>query len=203
MRAQQRSEEEAEEKRRKTEEEERQVKEAERQMILAAAKEMGLADVSPAEERPAGANPDAKPAEPERVKVAEFTLTPHKGRKNSGRTNQVKLRLTDEELARLQRRIKKAGIPQGEYLRNMALTGSIVVREEPPLNVELLDELALIRAELGRLGGLLKMIVRPNEGRRELSPKEWNELIAAIRWLEKVKKRMEEAERELGGHRNT
>ena len=113
------------------------------------------------------------------------------------------LRLTDEELARLQRRIKKAGIPQGEYLRNMALTGSIVVREEPPLNVELLDELALIRAELGRLGGLLKMIVRPNEGRRELSPKEWNELIAAIRWLEKVKKRMEEAERKLSGHRNT
>ena len=58
----------------------------------------------------------------------------------------------------------------------------------------MLDELAMIRAELGRQGGLLKMIIKPNEGQRELVPEEWTELIGTVRNLEKMKKRLSDLE---------
>lgn len=110
-----------------------------------------------------------------------------KTRASLGRCNQIKTRLTDAELVQFQRRLVKSGLPQGDYIREAILSGKIVIEDRSVADVAILDELALIRAELGRQGGLLKMIIRPNEGQRELSPGEWDELISAVRGFEKTK----------------
>lgn len=115
-------------------------------------------------------------------------------RKSSGRTNQIMTRLTDSELTQFQRRVKKSGLAQGEYLRSVALTGKVVIEERSMADVALLDELAMIRAELGRQGGLLKMVIKPNEGQRQLAPEEWAALIEAVRDMEKMKKRLSNLE---------
>lgn len=126
--------------------------------------------------------------------AAEPTGKQRRKRKSKGRTNQIMTRLTDAELTQFQRRVKKSGLAQGEYLRSVALTGKVVIEERSMADVALLDELALIRAELGRQGGLLKMIIKPNEGQRELAPAEWAELIEAVRDMEKMKKRLSDLE---------
>ena len=110
-----------------------------------------------------------------------------KKRKSQGRTNQIMTRLTDAELKTFQSRVKKSGLAQGEYLRSVALTGQVVINERSEIDVAILDELAKIRAELGRQGGLLKMVIKPNEGQRELAPEEWAALIGAVREMEKAR----------------
>ena len=126
--------------------------------------------------------------------AAEAAGKQRKKRKSKGRTNQIMTRLTDAELVQFQRRVKKSGLAQGDFLRSAALNGQIVIEEHSVSDVAMLDELAMIRAELGRQGGLLKMIIKPNEGQRELAPEEWAELIAAVRDLEKMKKRLSDLE---------
>ena len=95
-------------------------------------------------------------------------------------------------------RVKKSGLSQGDYLRSAALTGEIRVQETDPATLALLDELSELRAELGRQGGMLKFIIKPNEGRRELDPEEWDELIRTIRFMENTKKRLSDFEGRLG-----
>lgn len=58
----------------------------------------------------------------------------------------------------------------------------------------LLDELELLKADVGRVGGLLKMTIRPNEGQRTLRPKEWEELLQIVRQVERTAKRIAELE---------
>lgn len=127
-----------------------------------------------------------------------------KKRKSKGRTNQIMTRLTDAELTKFKRRVEKSGLPQGDYLRSVALTGKVVIEEHSVADVALLEELALIRAELGRQGGLLKMVVQPNKGQRELAPAEWAALMDAIQGLDEMKKRLSDLEvRVTHGNRET
>ena len=128
---------------------------------------------------------------------------PKKKRKSLGRSNQVKIRLTDSELMQFQSRVKKSGLSQGDFLRSAALNGQIVVEEHDVVDVMLLDELAMIRAELGRQGGLLKMITKPNRGQRELAPEEWEDLMNAIRGLDNMKERISKVEAMVNGNRKT
>lgn len=130
----------------------------------------------------------------EAVSPAPAAGKQRKRRKSLGRTNQIKTRLTDGEMVQFQRRLKKSGLSQGDFLRSAALTGEIRIEERSMADVALLDELAMIRAELGRQGGLLKMVIKPNEGQRELAPEEWAELIGAVRDMEKIKKRLSDLE---------
>lgn len=134
--------------------------------------------------------------------AAQEEETPRRKRRSLGRVNQIKTRLTDAELAQFQRRVKKSGLSQGDFLRSAALTGKIVIQENNPTDIALIDELTLIRAELGRQGGMLKMIIKPNEGQRELTPEEWAELIGAIRYMEHTKDRLAQLEVKLtnGNH---
>lgn len=125
--------------------------------------------------------------------------TPQKKSRSLGRTNQVKCRLTDSELEKFHKRVEKSGVPQGEFVRSAVLTGRIVVKERSVVDVALLDELALLRAELGKQGGMLKMVIKPNEGQRKLNPEEWNKLIDTIRDIEILKKRWAELEANILG----
>ena len=125
------------------------------------------------------------------------TAKKRRERQGLGRTNQVKIRLTDTELMQLQRRVDRAGTSQGEFLRRAALEGQIVIRENGIADMTVIDELELLRSELGRQGGLLKMVIKPNEGQRELNPGEWNELISAVREMETLKRQLANLEVKL------
>ncbi len=120
-----------------------------------------------------------------------------RGSKGRVRNNEIHVWVSDAELTRLRRRVQRSGLNQSEFLRKAALNGKIVIEERDPVSIALLDEMELIRAELGRLGGLLKMIIKPNEGQRQLAPEEWSELIQAVRFLENTKKRLGKLEEKI------
>ena len=128
---------------------------------------------------------------------------PRKKRSSLGRTNRVQIRLTDGELVEFQRRVKKSGLAQGEFLRSAALNGKIVIEERNAIDIAILDELALLRAELGRQGGLLKMITKPSAGIRSLRPDEWEELMNAIRELDSMKEKVSKLEVKFSGNSKT
>lgn len=109
----------------------------------------------------------------------------------------IMTRLTVSELAVFKKRVARSGLTQSEFLRRAALTGRIQIEERSLSNMAILDELELLRAEIGRQGGLLKMVIKPNEGQRELAPDEWKELVQTIRDIEQLKKRLGELEDRL------
>ena len=109
---------------------------------------------------------------------------PRGKRKSAERIYQLMTRLTAQERRQVQRRVKESGLPQGEFFRQAVLTSRIEVLEPGEEELRLSDNLAAVRAELGKIGGMLKMIIRPNEGQRELYPEEWRSLIRVLRKLE-------------------
>lgn len=135
--------------------------------------------------------------------------TPSDGDKNSvdaicrpcGRTrnNELHFRFSDAELKRFQVRVSRSGLNQSEFIRRAVLTGRIVIEDRNPVNTMIMDDLERIRAELGRQGGMLKMVVKPNQGQRELHPEEWDELVQAIRYLEHTKERLKQLEDKING----
>lgn len=123
--------------------------------------------------------------------IAEHITSPAKPPQSSrARKNLIKTRLSDSEYHAFAARVKRSKLSASEFLRRAALTGRIVIPLHTELDVALLDELALLKADVGRIGGLLKMTIRPNEGQRTLHPAEWGELLHAARQVERMAKRL-------------
>ena len=123
--------------------------------------------------------------------IAEHITSPAKPPQSSGaRRNLIKARLSDSEYRAFTARVKRSKLSASEFLRRAALTGRIVIPLHTELDVAMLDELALLKADVGRIGGLLKMTMRPNEGQRTLHPAEWEELLHAARQVERMAKRL-------------
>lgn len=123
--------------------------------------------------------------------IAEHITSPAKPPQSSrARKNLIKTRLSDSEYRAFTARVKRSKLSASEFLRRAALTGRIVIPLHTELDVAMLDELALLKADVGRIGGLLKMAIRPNEGQRTLHPAEWEELLHAARQVERMAKRL-------------
>ena len=123
--------------------------------------------------------------------IAEHITSPAKPPQSSrARKNLIKARLSDSEYRAFTARVKRSKLSASEFLRRAALTGRIVIPLHTELDVAMLDELALLKADVGRIGGLLKMTIRPNEGHRTLHPAEWEELLHAARQVERMAKRL-------------
>lgn len=123
--------------------------------------------------------------------IAEHITSPAKPPQSSrARKNLIKTRLSDSEYRAFAARVKRSKLSASEFLRRAALTGRIVIPLHTELDVAMLDELALLKADAGRIGGLLKMTIRPNEGQRTLRPAEWEELLHAARQVERMAKRL-------------
>ncbi len=135
----------------------------------------GRTSITPVQEP----EPEQKPENPKRKKV-------------SGRRRPIEIHffLSKEEFEHYRRRVARSGLSQSEFLRRAALTGRIQIEERSLSNMAILDELELLRAEIGRQGGLLKMVIKPNEGQRELAPDEWKELVQTIRDIEQLTKKL-------------
>jgi hypothetical protein len=123
--------------------------------------------------------------------IAEHITSPAKPPQSSrARKNLIKTRLSDSEYRAFAARVKRSKLSASEFLRRAALTGRIVIPLHTELDVTMLDELALLKADVGRISGLLKMTIRPNEGQRTLHPAEWEELLHAARQVERMAKRL-------------
>lgn len=123
--------------------------------------------------------------------IAEHITSPAKPPQSSrARKNLIKARLSDSEYRAFTARVKRSKLSASEFLRRAALTGRIVIPLHTELDVAMLDELALLKADVGRIGGLLKMTIRPSEGQRTLHPAEWEELLHAARQVERMAKRL-------------
>ncbi|HCL21940.1 MAG TPA: hypothetical protein DHW47_08440 [Oscillibacter sp.] len=123
--------------------------------------------------------------------IAEHITSPAKPPQSSrARKNLIKTRLSDSEYRAFTARVKRSKLSASEFLRRAALTGRIVIPLHTESDVAMLDELALLKADVGRIGGLLKMTIRPNEGQRTLHPAEWEELLHAARQVERMAKRL-------------
>ena len=120
--------------------------------------------------------------------------TPHRTRGNG-----VLVRFTDSELVQLRKRVRQSGKNQSAFIREAALTGKIVKEEANPQQSPDSAEIHALWAEMGRVGGMLKMIIKPNEGLRELYPQEFLEVVKAIRYLERSSKRLKTLEAKLNG----
>lgn len=115
-------------------------------------------------------------------------------RPRSARKRIVKTKMSDSEYRTFLARVKRSELSASEFLRRAALTERITISMHTELDIALLDELALLKANIGRVGGLLKMTIRPNEGQRTLHPAEWEELLHAARQAERMAKRLAELE---------
>lgn len=123
--------------------------------------------------------------------IAEHITSPAKPPQSSrARKNLIKARLSDSEYRAFAARVKRSKLSASEFLRRAALTGRIVIPLHTESDVAMLDELALLKADVGRIGGLLKMTIRPNEGQRTLHPAEWEGLLHAARQVERMAKRL-------------
>ena len=133
------------------------------------------------------------------VLLAEYTeiaapIVSPPAKPRSARKRIVKTKMSDSEYRTFLARVRRSELSGSEFLRRAALTGQIVISMHTELDIALLDELALLKADVGRVGGLLKMAIRPNEGQRTLHPTEWEELLHAARQAERMAKRLAELE---------
>lgn len=136
------------------------------------------------------------------ISEASLKTKPRRKRKVACRSNHIRARLTDVEFAMFLDRVDKTGLTQSDFIRKAVLESSITIEEHNPWEIVLLDEMALLRCEIGRVGGLLTSVIRPNEGQRALHPEEWTDLIETIRSLERAKKLFAKVECEVLSHGN-
>lgn len=167
--------------------ESRRSPELERVIAQARAAQAATKPVAKPAQQPTPATPAQKTETPKQEtseeKREESASSAKQLRSRRKKTKQVLVRFSPEDQEKLLQRVAKTGLTTSEFMRQAALTSRIVL----PSNLELLasidDQLNALAAEIGRQGGMLKMIVKPNKGMRELHPEEWEELTSAIRKL--------------------
>lgn len=119
------------------------------------------------------------------------------------RTNEVHIRFSDEEYQQMQDRAAASCLPMSIFMRQAILTGEIkadphrdlFIREVHILNTTLQG----LRGECGRLGGLLKKAIKPNEEQKAMNPDEWEDLIHNIHALFGLQRLIERTMLKLNG----
>ena len=137
---------------------------------------------------------DRQPPAEQPARETDQSKAPHRTRGNG-----VLVRFTDSELVQLRKRVRQSGKNQSTFIREAALTGKIVQEDGNQKNTSDSEALHALYAEMGRIGGMLKMIIKPNEGLREFYPQEFLEVVKAIRYLERSSKRLKTLEAKLNG----
>lgn len=110
--------------------------------------------------------------------AARSTATGRPRKEGAGRTWRPNPRFTQAEREAIEIAAAQAGISPAAYIRHMALTGRVVVREQQ-------REITLDRAELSRIGSNLNQIARHLNAGRNVAPdaieaalRSWHDLAA-------------------------
>lgn len=113
------------------------------------------------------------------------------------------IRFTESEFEQLRDRVEQSGLPQSIFLRQAALKGEILADTSREQRIAAIRETNLelrkLRGELGRLGGLLKMTIKPNEEQRALNPAGWETLISTTKVLFRTQEQVEKMMEKLDG----
>ena len=102
----------------------------------------------------------------------------------------------------LKERVEQSGMTQTNYLLRCALQNPTVFPEAKPSGdlQALFQEVHSLLAEVGRQGGMLKMVIKPNEGQRTLHPEEWDALIQSVQDQARIKKNIEKTLERINGY---
>jgi hypothetical protein len=92
------------------------------------------------------------------------------------RDKKISVRVNETELAEIKQKAKLYAVATPEYLRNLGLNYPLTSRVDSFAFLEL----GKCRADLGRLGGLLKMWVSNKDRRAGLDPIDVNKLLKEI-----------------------
>ena len=79
------------------------------------------------------------------------------------RANQIKTRLSDEELESFELLVKTSGLPQGEYIRGMVLNGKVTVTQTSYVDKTTLVTLTALSSQIGKIAGMLRQTVILNK----------------------------------------
>ena len=119
------------------------------------------------------------------------------------RTNEVHIRFSDEEYRQMQDRAAASCLPMSIFMRQAILTGEIKADLHRDLFMQhahiLNTTLQGLRGECGKLGGLLKKAIKPNEEQKAMNPDEWEDLIRIIHALFGVQRSIERTLLKLNG----
>lgn len=115
------------------------------------------------------------------------------------RDRQICVRYAEKEYKHLLRKVHSSGLGQGEYIRRMSLDGQVISRRIPECDDLVIEEIARIRAMLGRLGGLMMTIRNAYESQHIAYERleDWMEASALI--LQQLKERVQFLEEKLNG----
>ena len=114
----------------------------------------------------------------------------------------IHIRASPQENAMLRELVEQSGMTITNYLLRCALQEPSGFPEENPAEdlLALSQEVHALLAEVGRQGGMLKMVIKPNEGQRTLNPEEWDSLIQAVQDQARVKKKIEKTLELINGY---
>ena len=118
----------------------------------------------------------------------------------------IHIRASPQEHEELMDRVTKLGMTKTNYLLRCALQSEVPKMPQAESSKDLqslLDLLSALLAEVGRQGGMLKMVIKPNEGQRPLHPEEWDALIQATQDQARIKKKIETVMESVNGYFKT
>ena len=123
------------------------------------------------------------------------------------RNSNIHIKVTPQEHELFKARVEQSGMTMTNYILRAALQDGApapvntqpMVESIESLQKQLLD----LMAEVGRQGGMLKMVIKPNEGQRTLRPEEWDALIQATQDQNRIKRKIEKTLEVINGYFET
>ena len=123
------------------------------------------------------------------------------------RSSNIHIKVTPQEHALFKARVAQSGMTMTNYILRATLQDGTL----PPVNTQpivesiesLQKQLLDLMAEVGRQGGMLKMVIKPNEGQRTLRPEEWDALIQATQDQNRIKRKIEKTLEVINGYFET
>lgn len=114
-------------------------------------------------------------------------------RKKKNRNVDLHARFTQEEAEKIREDREKVGMKPGEYMRHRMLADVDFVVIERDLIAENTKEVILLKAEIGKIGGILKSCIKPNEGNPHLTEEDLAQIKSAVNSLEQLKGQIQRA----------
>lgn len=134
-------------------------------------------------------------------KKAAEDQKPKKERLKTGRDNQVKTRLTDNEMILFSDRVKASGMKQGDFMRECLLHETVNVRSLTEIDAKAFGLLMEMASDLGRIGGLIKGTVVVNKDEfAVLTLEDKENLEEEIRELNRLKEKIMKVVSDLYGN---
>ena len=120
------------------------------------------------------------------------------------RNRSLHLRFTPAEFAKFERLATESGLSKNAFaLQRILKSKTIANTGSPDAIMALYQETKSIRDELDRQGRMLKKIIKPNKGQRDLLPEEWDALIQSYSSINTTTDSLREEIEKINGYFET